>query len=291
VLTNDPTEVTQSGWPLWAKLVAVPVILWHIAAILAMVLSTESGPWPEGYAHPPLFATKAYERVSQYLDPLRLQDDYRFSSNVKPDDDFRLEFQLKDEQGHDLGIVQLPDPKASRATQHRQKLVAEILRNPIFLQPRAGEYIPPEGETIPMVKYWKSLDERSFQLEEIDINQFRDLPREDLKTFVQSLFAKINVELVRTADESQLRRYLQDVVGAGDANRLRGFEYPPGPTPYALTLMRSMWRKVQRDTGAHSARIVMVSVPYMSPTEVMVNGPVVDPNNYQQRVLDFGVWQ
>lgn len=291
MLTNEPTEVMESGWPLWAKLVAIPVILWHIAAILVMVLSTESGPWPDGYAHPPMFASQAYARASQYLDPLRLQDDYRFSSNVKPDDDFRLELQLKDAQGNDLGIVRYPDPNASRSTQHRQKLVAEILRNPIFLQPRAGEFIPPDGQTIPMVKYWKQLDDRSFQLEEIDINQFRDLPREDLKSYVESLFSKINVELVRTADEAFLQKYLQDVVGAGDANRLRGFEYPPGPTPYALTLMRSIWRKVQRESGAHSARIVMVSIPYMSPTEVMVSGPDVDPSNYNERVLDFGVWQ
>lgn len=291
VLTQEPMDVVESGWPIWAKLIAAPLILWHIAALLAMVLSTESGPWPEGYAHPPMFASKAYEVASRYLDPLRLQDDYRFATNEKPDDDFRVEFQLRDEQGNDMGVVRFPDPDASTWTQHRQKLIAQVLRHPIFLQPRAGEYIPPPGQGIPTVRYWSGVDERSFRLDEIDINRFRDLPRDELTAYVQSLFSKIDVNFVRTLDPEPLREYLQDMVAAGDVNRLRGFEYPPGPTPYALTLLRSIWRKIKVDTGAHSVRVVMVSIPYMSPTEVMAIGPDVDPSNYDERTLDFGVWQ
>lgn len=190
-------DTPSSGWPIWLKLIVAPLIAFHLATLVGLVLSSQSGPWVfpfgEDKAHEPFFAAKLYEATYGYLDLLRLQDDYHFPTHrANKGTAQRLEVRLKDGSGKEIRTIRLPDPNASPWTRHRQQLLVDIIADYQAISPPEGESIPPPGAKVPMVQYWKSAGPRSMQLKSIEQHL---LPRDEelhaptpyARTAVQSL--------------------------------------------------------------------------------------------------------
>ena len=190
---SDSSASSPTGWPFALRAVASVIIIFHLAALLGLVLSTRTGPWamPDGdigIAHAPVFAERIFDSTRDYRRALRLTEDYRFSSNIRQDADHRIEIRLKDKDGKITKTIQLPDPNAWPGAYQREHLIASLLSKNEAVDAPAGEKIPPPGQQVPMADYWKPLE--SGKLWKLETTPEHLLPRDD--------------ELARPADLSKI---------------------------------------------------------------------------------------
>jgi hypothetical protein len=132
-------------------------IVWHFMAILGTALGARSGPWPVngelGWATPPQFAQEINSLCGSYLWALNLTSDYHFPSD-RPQLASRFEVRLRDAQGNELEVVQIPDPSANAFVRHRQSLLADGLAADMAVEAPPGEFVPAPNQPVRTVVYW-----------------------------------------------------------------------------------------------------------------------------------------
>src|SRR5437773_746728 len=115
--------------------VASIAIVFHLFALVVLVLAAQSGPWPTPLglgspAEPPEF-TKGISStlLSSYLEPLHLTHNYHFDSNRPESSYVFFEVRLHDADGKLVKSLKFPDAEANFWVQHRQSLLAQALGN------------------------------------------------------------------------------------------------------------------------------------------------------------------
>lgn len=182
VSSADSSTTTPAGWPLPLRLLVSVAIIFHLAALAGLVLSTRTGPWamPDGdigIAHAPFFAERIFDSTRGYRQALRLTEDYRFSSNLRPDSDNQVEIRLKDKDGKVIKTVLLPQSNSWLGSYQREQLIANLLSKNEAVDAPEGEKIPPPGQQVPMASYWKA--QGSNKLWKLEITPEHLLPREE----------------------------------------------------------------------------------------------------------------
>jgi hypothetical protein len=217
-------------------LLASLLLVVHFAAIAGLVLGVQTGPWviPDGAgtAHAPEFAAQLSRATQPYREALQLVENYRFPTNSRPEAAHRLEIRLKDKDGKDLPKVLLPNPKSLLPTWHRELLVAQAAAEYKTLDPPEGEKIPPPGQAVPTVAYWKRSEDGTHAL----LTRVAEhlLPRTE-DNVAPSDYA---LTLVRS-----LGRYAKKKYGAASAEVV----IISRPTFGAVTLMPEFSRGLQAD--------------------------------------------
>jgi hypothetical protein len=155
--SNDPAHAGTLR--RWLFLAGSGLILFHLAAVLSAALAAPSGPWPTGdganMATPPQFAfTLQRDLFSRYLRPLRLAHNYHFMSNRPGSARVVVEAHLKDSDGNETAVVELPERTANPWVRHRQRLLAGWLV-PDEPVPPGTEVIPGPGQAVPTVRFWE----------------------------------------------------------------------------------------------------------------------------------------
>jgi hypothetical protein len=158
--------VSESSWSLPARLLASAAIGFHLLAITGLVLGVQTGPWviPDGAgtAHAPEFASQLFRATEGYRNALQLVENYRFPTNTRPEAAHRLEIRMKDKDGKDLPKILLPDADSLLPTWHRELLVAQVVADYKTLDPPEGEKIPPPGQAVPTVAYWRRSEDGTY---------------------------------------------------------------------------------------------------------------------------------
>lgn len=151
----DPAPV---GWPRSARAVASALILMHLLGLLGLVLSNTSGPWVtpdgEGIAHEPYFARQIYDRYRSYLYALKLDENYQFVSNLRPEAARRIRINVTKTDGTKESTVE-PAPGSWPARRHHWNLLASVVAAYNEVTTPEGERIPPPGQAAPTAQYWR----------------------------------------------------------------------------------------------------------------------------------------
>ncbi|MBY0586801.1 hypothetical protein K2X85_06470 [bacterium] len=164
---SDTRATTESaGWGVFARAIASVMIVFHLTALLGLVLAVRTGPWviPDGAgeAHAPLFASRISDWTESYRDALQLVENYRFPTNARPEAAHRVEILMKDADGKELPKVTLPSEKTMLPAWHRQLLLTDVVAQYQALAPPEGEKIPPPGQAVPTVAYWKRSEDGTY---------------------------------------------------------------------------------------------------------------------------------
>jgi hypothetical protein len=139
---------------------ASAVVVFHLFALLVLVIAAPSGPWPtpfgvESMALPPAFAAAVSQVTTRgYLMPLKMTHNYHFTANRLQLPAVSFEVRLKDSDGKLLETLHFPDDHANPWVRHRQSLLAQGLGEDLPVQPPQGEYIPPPGQDVPKLLIW-----------------------------------------------------------------------------------------------------------------------------------------
>lgn len=161
---SSPTLLARRLPP---SLVAVgsAAVVFHLAAIVFLVLGAPSGPWPTPYgesnASGPYFAQKVGAFLSDnYLRPLRMTHNYHFASNRTDEEYVGFDVILKDAKGDPIKKVSIPEPEANFWVRHRQKILARNLVPDVPLAPMQAERIAAPGKKVEVVAFWELIEEK-----------------------------------------------------------------------------------------------------------------------------------
>ncbi len=145
--------------PRWLACLFGTAIALHLLAIVLLVLSAPSGPWPtpDGPSPaigPPFTLAAGTTVTNRYLAPLKLTHNYHFLGNRPGQPDVFFEARLKDDSGQVTQTLRFPDPRANPWVRHRQSLLAQQLADDQPVQPRGSESIPAPNQAPQTVDIW-----------------------------------------------------------------------------------------------------------------------------------------
>lgn len=147
--------------PRWMVLGGSGLIAFHLLALIILVLSAQSGPWPSPFgtspAVGPLFADRiAAYTTRYYLQPLQLTHNYHFLGNRTEMPDVFFEVRLQDESGNTITTVSIPAPRTNPWLRFRHHLLAQALAGDEPMEAPRGEMIPAPGQQMQKIKIWDS---------------------------------------------------------------------------------------------------------------------------------------
>jgi hypothetical protein len=147
--------------PRWVVLGGSALIAFHLLALVILVLSAPSGPWPSPFgtsqAIGPAFADSiAAYTTRYYLQPLQLTHNYHFLGNRTEMPDVKFEVSLQDESGHSVATVTVPAAGTNPWLRFRHHLLAQGLGGDEPMEAPRGEMIPAPGQQMQKIKIWDS---------------------------------------------------------------------------------------------------------------------------------------
>jgi hypothetical protein len=248
----------QANRPLPRFLVVLASLAlgFHLFAIVILVLSAQSGPWPTAFGSSPAlgphFAGTINNNVTMryYLEPLRMTHNYHFESNNTDVPQIYFEARLKDRDGNPVATVKYPEERANFWVRHRQSLLAQGLGGDQPVQAPRVERLPS-----PKVKIWHLLEEKAR-------DKLFDAQSEDVATY-------------RLA--SVFEHHLKDVLRDRPASR---------PNEWALLVAKSYMRHLCREHGAASGELIRVSRGPVPPEALLLPEP--PPGTYTKMIANFG---
>jgi hypothetical protein len=233
---------------IWFISVAV---VFHLGAILILVLGSPSGLWwlpsmGPSPAEGPQFAKEINAKTSTYyLEPLHLANNYHFASNRMQLSEAHFEAELTDDKGKKIKTIKFPDENASFWVRHRHALLAQGLAMDFPVQPRPGENIPPPGQSHPTIRIW-------------------GLPKGEPGEMTFILSTIMEHEIPRDRPVSR-------------------------PSEWSLLLARSYMRYLSRRYGAASVKLVRHSRNPIFPAVMFYRE--LPPNMFDETVCDFGEYR
>jgi hypothetical protein len=220
-MSAAPENPRLPNWLLWLGSAA---IVFHLFALLIVVLAVPSGPWPSPVGpspeEPPAFAQQIGSFTTRYyLQPLQMSSNYHFESNRTDYDTVYFEARLRDAQGGVMQTIKLPEDRANFWVWNRQILLAQKIGVDEPVQPPRGESIPAPDKEPPKITIWDSPSgEPPMQLRPIPLY----LIARDRPVFAPS---RISLQLARS-----YARYLCRNYGATSAELIRHSRRPVYPT-------------------------------------------------------------
>jgi hypothetical protein len=178
ILTRQETFMSESltapsrPLPRWLAFLAASAIALHLSAMVLLVLSASSGPWPTpdgpSPAMGPPFALEAGNIVTnRYLAPLKLTHNYHFLRNRPGQPEVYFEAHLKDESGQVTQTLRFPDPKANFWVRHRQSILAQQLADDQPVQTRGSEAIPAPNHAVRTIDIWDMNPDQTLTLRSV----------------------------------------------------------------------------------------------------------------------------
>lgn len=157
-MSAEPEKLTLPNWLLWLGSAA---IIFHLLALLVVVLDVRSGPWPSPFGpsneEPPAFAQEISKLTTRsYLQPLQLASNYHFETNKTDWDSVYFEAQLRDAKDNLIQTVRIPEKSAGVWVRNRQNALAQSLGEDMPLQPPRGEIITAPGKEMESVYIWEA---------------------------------------------------------------------------------------------------------------------------------------
>jgi hypothetical protein len=157
-MSAEPEKLPLPNWLLWA---GSAVIIFHIVALVVVVLAVPSGPWPSPFGpsneEAPKFAQELSKVTTQgYLQPLQISSTYHFESNRPDLDSVYFEALLRDAQGKLIQTIRFPEKDTKMWVRSRQAALAQSLGEDVPLQPPRGEIISAPGKEMETVYIWES---------------------------------------------------------------------------------------------------------------------------------------
>jgi hypothetical protein len=142
----------------------------HLGAVGINVLAAPSGPWPgpEGPAQdpPPPFAQDLNQLAPTYLSALKINPTYHFESNRPGVQGVYFIARVKDEAGHVIKTVRVPDPSANVWVRYREGRLAQGLGQDVVVPPGQAEKLPAPKQQVKMVRFWLRTGEHDYVLKE-----------------------------------------------------------------------------------------------------------------------------
>ncbi len=156
-MSAAPEKLPLPTWLLWAGSAA---IIFHLFALLIVVLAVRSGPWPSPFGssteEPPRFAQEISSLTTRYyLQPLQISSNYHFESNKTENDSVYFEARLRDAKDNAIQTIRFPQKDANLWVWNRQVAIAQSLGEDVPLQPPPSEVIPAPGKEMDMVFIWE----------------------------------------------------------------------------------------------------------------------------------------
>ena len=215
---SQPLNEPRGPAPQWLVVGGSVAIVCHLLAVGAVVLAAPSGLWfvPQigpTMAEPPTFAV-AVNNVTgpNYLQPIKLANDYHFMSNRTMQPGVELEARLKFKDGTEK-VLKFPDKDTNPWVRHRQSLLVRGLGDdrPVPLDPTKGVALVTEKVKKRMISYWEASPQD---------------PVLRLKTVPEDLIPRDRGEVLRPSEWSLLlaqsyARYLCRTYGAESVELVR----------------------------------------------------------------------
>jgi hypothetical protein len=155
-------------------LIGSVLIIIHFLAIIGVVLSAPSGPWPSPIGPIETAGPKFSEIISNvgtvYLKPLGMTHSYHYSGNQLLISSVYFEALLKDDKGFVVKSLKFPGNSGNLWLAHRYKLIAQGLGEDQQVQTKKGEDIPAPGAKMPKASYWDTSDPKLWHLKTVDEN-------------------------------------------------------------------------------------------------------------------------
>jgi hypothetical protein len=212
-MSAAPEKLPLPSWLVWAGSAA---IIFHLFALLIVVLAVRSGPWfvplyGPSQAFPPRFAEEISNLTTKgYLQPLQISSNYHFASNKADMDSVYFEARLRDAKDNVIQTIRFPQKNANLWVWNRQVAIAQSLGEDVQLEPPRSEKIPAPGKKLETAFIWEAPEgEGPQRLREIPIIGIpRDAPafgpsewsRELARSYSRYLciqFEAASVEIIR----------------------------------------------------------------------------------------------
>lgn len=216
----DGLEGRTGPLPKWLALSGSVAIGLHLSALMVLVLSAPSGPWPTplgaDMALAPWFAGKLNDLVlPYYLKPLKFTHNYHFLSNRTSLTGVYFTAKLRDNRGEVFLTVEIPDTAANSSVRHRQSLLARGLADDQPVPPVMGESVAAPNQQVNRVKIWDLADgkPRELVLREVPehlvprdrpvmkTSEWTDLLVRSYVRYLARKYQAENVEIVRHSQE------------------------------------------------------------------------------------------
>jgi hypothetical protein len=163
--------------PRWLVPVVSVVLAFHVFAVLMLVLSPISGPWPAPppYGNTtflgPAFARQAASITTRYyLQPMQMTHNYHFLGNRPDLTQIVFEARVKDAQGRLIDSVRFPSPRDNAWLRQRHVLMAAQLGDDEPVQPPGAEPISGPGTRMPTRKIWESAGPSKSTLKDVEVH-------------------------------------------------------------------------------------------------------------------------
>jgi len=218
-MSAEPERMPLPKWLLWAGSAA---IIFHLVALLVVVLAVPSGPWPTRMGSSTALAPRFAQDISNftttyYIQPLQMSCNYHFESDRTDYDVVFFEAQLRDGRGNLIQTIRFPQEKANFWVWNRQILLGQRITFDELVQPPQGEAIPAPGQKPRMTTIWGDPENGVQKLEEIpELRTPRDQP----------VFRPSNLSLVLARSYA---RYLAREFGAQSVELIRHHKAPIYP--------------------------------------------------------------
>lgn len=200
-MSAEPEKLPFPGWLVWSGSAA---ILFHLFALLIVVLAVPSGPWPSPFGpspeEPPAFAQEISRLTTRcYLQPLQMSSSYHFESNKTDYDSVYFEAHLRDAKDNLIQTLRFPQKDANLWLWNRQIALAQRLGEDEPVQPPRGEMITPPGKEMPTVTIWDESESGGpLRLKKIPVIRIpRDRPTVRPTEFSQQLARSYSLYLCR----------------------------------------------------------------------------------------------
>lgn len=167
--------VSARPLPRWAVLGLSGFIAFHLLAIVMLILSAPSGPWPAPFgasqAVGPPFAGQIAEYTTRYyLKPICLTHNYHFLGNRPDMPDVFLQVRLKDDSGRTMDKMQVPSPRESAWLRYRHNLLAQGLAGDEPVEAPRGEVIPAPGQKMKKLTLWEPTGATTLELRRVPLH-------------------------------------------------------------------------------------------------------------------------
>jgi hypothetical protein len=155
--------------PLWIERAISALVLFHLFALVILILSAPSGPWPSPMGASqtlgPPFATQIAEFTTRkYLKPIGLTHNYHFLDNRPDSPDVVLHLRLKDDDGNTTQEVQIPSGNENPWLRYRHTMLAQGLAGDEPVEAPRGEVIPAPGQQMRKIPIWESTGPTTLKL-------------------------------------------------------------------------------------------------------------------------------
>lgn len=285
-MAKPPTETVRK-LPPWLPVAGSAAIIFHLLAVLMLVLAAPSGPWPAFYGADmspgPQFANIVNDALYPiYLRALGLTSNYHFQSNRPASYGVYFEVVLRDENGVVIKQLKIPQRGGNFWVRQRERLLAEGLASDIPTPPRGTEKVGAKGGASPRQDYLLNYEEVRKLVNPGKDEKGKALPPLISERYLQP-FANADVAMGKV---QMLVRVPMEETLAGNIPRTR--DQIMRPAPWTMVLAKSYLRHLCHEYQAHTAELIRHSRPAVLPVYMFYQELPLQDTTFTEMIVHYG---